>query len=137
MQKRISLVLLTLIAISVTLLLTECHVGKLTPILMGKKIWLNDDENLMKNEIRKIIPEGSSITEAQNILQLNGYQCGYFKESDAVDTIESNRTSKDADYLFCYLQISRLVCAQTYKPSIYYKDERVTQVDIKLGGWCL
>ena len=137
MQKSIKLLLLTLISISCTLFLAQCHFGKLSPILVGKKIWLNNDEDLMRKEIRKVIPEGSSIADSKGILQANGYECHYLKESDSANVFETNRASKDADYLFCYLEVSRLVCTQTYKPSIYYKNEIVTHTDIKLGGWCL
>ena len=137
MQKSIKIVVLTLISISATLFLAQCHFGKLSPVLVGKKIWLNNDEDLMKQEIRKVIPEGSSIAEAKNILQLNGYLCGYRDDSDAAEPLDTTRTSEDADYLLCYLEVSRFLCVQTYKPAVYYTNARVTRVDINLGGWCL
>jgi hypothetical protein len=136
-QKAVKFIILILISSPLALLLAQCHFGDLLPVLMSKKIWLNDDENLVKQRIRQVIPDGSSIAEAKNVLQLNGFKCGYHKDSEPVDTIETTRTSKDADYLFCYLEISRVVCARTYKPFIYYNNEIVTHVDIKLGGWCL
>jgi hypothetical protein len=105
--------------------------------VLGKKIWLNDDEKLFQQKIRHRVPVGISITEAKNLLQLNGFKCGYHKNSKPVDTIETDINIKDADYLFCYLEVSRLVCARTYKPFIYYKNEIVTNVNAAIGGWCL
>lgn len=126
-----------LIATPLALLLAQCGVGSLFPLLVGKKIWLSNDEDVLKQEIGHHIHTGSSIAEAKNVLHLNGFRCGYQKSSEPVDSIETNRSSKDADYLFCYLEISQLVCAKTYKPVIYYKNETVTNIDAAVGGWCL
>jgi len=126
-----------LIATPLALLLAQCSAGSLFPVLVGKKIWLSNDEDVLKQGIRHHIRVGSSIAEAKNILHLNGFSCGYQKKSEPVVSIETNRSSKDGDYLFCYLEVSQLVCAKTYKSMIYYKNETVTNIDAAIGGWCL
>lgn len=90
--------------------------------------------DVITQEVRRHISSGSSIEEARNLLRLNGFKCGYHKTSEPVDTVETSRTSQDGDHLFCYLKISRLIYAETYQPSIQYKDGRVTDVNAYVGG---
>jgi hypothetical protein len=138
MKRLKTLIIAVLIGSSLVLLIAQCIVGNLQLAIIGKKIWLNDDNSLLRQEVRHHIPIGSSITDANSLLILNGFKCRYTKNSDSPsDDWNTIRTSKDGDYLFCYLEVSRLVCATTYKPFIYYKNEIVTNVDTAVGGWCL
>lgn len=128
----------TIIAASIALLLAQCSVGNLLPAIVGKKIWLSDDESTLKQEVRRRIPVGSSISDAKFSLQLNGFECSYQKDSDSGASIETKRTtSKEADYLYCDAESHRLICIRTYTSFVRYKNETVTNVDAAIGGWCL
>ncbi len=136
-KQNLKVITLSLTITPLVLLFAQCTIGNPLPLLAGKKIWLNDNKDRLTQEVRRHVAVGSSIGEAKDLLQFNGFQCSYHKTSEDVTVIETNRTSKDGDYLFCFLEKSGLVCATTYKPFIYYKNDSVTSVDAAIGGWCL
>jgi hypothetical protein len=72
MSKPGKFVIPILVATPLLLLLAQCSYGDLRPILIGKKIWIEDDNAPLQQSIRGKIPVGSSITEARNILEVNG-----------------------------------------------------------------
>jgi hypothetical protein len=131
MSKPGKFVIPMLVATPLLLLLAQCSYGDLRPILIGKKIWLRDENAPLEQAIRGQIPVGSSIAEARKILELNGYVCADRKNSSFANTNEV------ADYLGCQLQASRLVCVRTNNAAIYYKSEVVTEIATSIGGWCL
>jgi hypothetical protein len=93
MSKPGKFVIPLLVATPLILLLAQCSYGDLRPILIGKKIWLENENAPLEQSIRGQIPVGSSITEARKILELNGYVCVDRKNSSFVNT------NKVADYL--------------------------------------
>jgi hypothetical protein len=139
MTQRLKKLILPSIIISLILLfVAQCSVGRLPPVLIGKKVWLIHDQNFLREEIRRLIPVGSSITDAKWLFEFNGFECVYTKDSELPSfKRDKQRSSKDGDYLFCYLEVSMLVCAETFKPFVYYKNEIVTDVDAAVGEWCL
>jgi hypothetical protein len=77
MPKLKKFVIPLLISTPLVWLLAQCSVGSLLPIAVGKKIWLNRNSAILNNEIRQIIPIGSSIASAKQLLEFNGFQCVY------------------------------------------------------------
>lgn len=137
MQKLRKFITPILIATPLVWLLAQCSIGNPLPIVIGKKIWLHRDSNVLKNEVRHIIPVGSSITSAKWLLEFNGFQCRYGKKSEPETRWEIERTSKDGDHLSCERTQSYLVCALTHATTVRYIKDEVTSVYASTGGYCL
>jgi hypothetical protein len=128
MSKPGKLVIPMLVATPLLLLLAQCRYGDLRPILIGRKIWLGGDNIPFQQEVRRQIPIGSSITEARNILELNGFRCAEAKRGESS---KSNKTNGATEALLrCQLTVSHLpLFITTYSSSIDYKNGIVTEVD--------
>jgi hypothetical protein len=138
MSKSQKFIIPILVATPLLLLLAQCSYGDLRPILIGKKIWLEDDNAPLEQAIRGLIPVGSSITEARNILELNGYVCENPKEAEPGELSKITEIRENANYLlFCQVEGSRFICVRTNKSFVYYKHQTVTKIDAGIGGWCL
>lgn len=127
----------TLVISPLLLMLSYLAFGNPVPMLIGKKIWLSDQLDRLKAAVLQVIPVGSSVINAKAILEFNGFECVYTKDSDSSDDWDKNRTSKDGDLLFCIKTRSLVVCARTYKPLIHYKNDVTTHVEAFVGGYCL
>jgi hypothetical protein len=134
MSKPGKFVIPMLVATPLLLLLAQCSYGDLRPIPIGKKIWLKGDEVLLKQEIRRQILIGSSIADARNILELNGFTCAAAKEANRGESSNTNKTHEEADDLLrCQLSVSQFLFLTTYSSSIHSKNGIVTEVDASLG----
>ncbi|MGG6266978.1 hypothetical protein ACQ4M3_30825 [Leptolyngbya sp. AN03gr2] len=135
-EQKLRFITLSLTIASLVFLLAQCSIGNPLPVLVGKKIWLGGGENRLKKELRQHISVGSSIGDAKNLLQFNGFRCSYHGTPEQATPI--NPLIKERDYLFCYIETPDLfICSKSYKPFIYYRDNKVTNVDAAIGGWCL
>lgn len=99
------------------------------PAIIGKKIWLTTDSTdsiALRDEVRRVIPIGSSITNAKWLLEINGFRCKYRQSSDPTD-----------GYLACDQTQSYLVCAITYRTAVMYLKNVVIRVEASTGSYCL
>jgi hypothetical protein len=131
MSKPGKFVIPMLVATPLLLLLAQCSYGDLRPIFIGKKIWLRGDKIGFQQEIRRQIPIGSSITEARNTLELNGFTCAAAKEAKRGESSKNNKTHGATEALLrCQFTVSHLpLFITTYSSSIDYKNGIVTEVD--------
>lgn len=137
MQKPRKLIQSILITIPLIFLLSQCSIGNLLPILIGRKIWLSNISIDLKNEIRRNVKAKSSITDAKWILEFNGFKCSFKKDSESANAWNVKERSKDGDYLLCSQMQSYIICAKTYTVAIYYIKGEVTDVDAATGEYCL
>lgn len=136
MQKLKKFIRPVLIASPLVLLLVQCSVGSLAPIMVGKKIWASGDSNTLKNEVRRKVLVGSSITDAEQILAFNGFKCEYKKDSDTPNVWNIREKSKDGDYLLYDRSQSYIVCSETYITAIYYIKDKITDLDALAVSQC-
>ena len=135
MQKRKKFVIRILIVSPLVLLLAQCSIGNVLPVMIGKKIWLVNDPGTLREEVRRNVLVGSSITNAKWILELNGFECSYTKEP--IDVWDIKRTSKDEYYLSCGQSQSYIVCNITYVSTVRYINDKVTSVEASTSSYCL
>lgn len=129
-----------LIATPLVWLLAQCSVGNLLSIAIGKKIWLSNDSSDstdLRNQVRQMLPIGSSITDAKWLLELNGFECEYMKSSTSASVWDTKKTSKDGDVLSCGCRQTYIVCVINHGVGVHYINDKVTSADASIGSYCL
>ncbi|MBW4578933.1 MAG: hypothetical protein KME42_05070 [Tildeniella nuda ZEHNDER 1965/U140] len=134
--KKFSLVFITAL---IALLLVQCHVGSLSPITVGKKVWLKNPAAAWEKEVRHHISVGSSIASARELLEFNGFECAYVKDNDETENRwNPSRASGEGDYLSCSEEKSPwLACTESYQAYVRYVREKATEINAYVGQWCL
>jgi hypothetical protein len=130
------------IVITLAWLLAQFSIGNLLPIAVGKKIWLSNDENILKQNVSNHIAAESSVADAKGLLELNGFECIYGMGTNlepengwGADELDKNRLLKDGEYLICYLEVSRLLYGEKYRLAIRYKNKAVVNVNARIEKW--
>jgi hypothetical protein len=140
MQKTSKIIISIVIALA--WLLAQFSIGNLLPIVVGKKIWLSNDENTLKQNVGNHIAAGSSVADAKGLLEVNGFECIYGMQTNldpengwGLGELDKYRLSKDGEYLICYLGVSRLLYGKKYRLAIPYKHEAIIDVNARIEKW--
>lgn len=119
--------------ISINLLFAQSATG-------GIKIKFHDNPDVMEQEILKVIPLGTSITEAKKIMEKNGFICELVENGAFSDIRHDSNTPgrirqkiyKNIDFLYC--DISKgFVVARRWQASLVYEDNQVKQIGVSTG----
>jgi hypothetical protein len=103
-------------AVIVVVLFLGCQGPQPAPI-----VTLTDESATTKLEVLRHIPVGTSIADAQSIMEASGCDC--MKDS-----------SEHGNYLYCYNEKSvKLTYGRIWKIFLYHKDGLVTDVSVTTG----
>ena len=113
MQRRILLA-------SLLMSLYGCQ-GRPTMKPQPTNLTLAEDEAVVRQEILKLIPVGSSVAVAENVMAQNGFEC-------------SMQRDKDGHYLYCDRKKSKDAFVGTrWQVLLHYADDSVTDVSVSVG----
>jgi hypothetical protein len=112
-----------------------------------KKIKMHKNPKAMKQEIAKLIAIGSSIAEAQRIMEANKFGCELRKGGGITTGTEDkpDREYKNIDFLYCgtirhalagFLDPRRLTCMRMWNLAIVEKDGVVSDILVYVGWYC-
>ncbi|MDY6785132.1 MAG: hypothetical protein SW833_21745 [Cyanobacteriota bacterium] len=94
----------------------------------------------MEQEIQRFIPLGSSVTEAREIMESNGFECDYIedrrftRERGSPDSPGTGRTIiyESIDYLYCDISKGFIV-SRRWQVAIIHEDRQVTLIAVSTG----
>lgn len=106
-------------------------------LAMTPKFKFHEEPDLMEQEIMRVIPLGSSISEAKKIMEGNGFKCEYVEKGSFVrERDDSNapgrvrQTSYEGiDYLYCD-QSRGFIVSRRWQAAIVHEDSKVTVVAV-------
>ncbi|NES73130.1 MAG: hypothetical protein F6K24_52030, partial [Okeania sp. SIO2D1] len=75
----------------------------------GGKFQFDDDPDVMEQEILRLIPLGSSIEKAKEIMENNGFQCEYF-ENDSFVRVRDDPNGRPRVRQTLYENVCHLYC---------------------------
>ncbi|MDY6785130.1 MAG: hypothetical protein SW833_21735 [Cyanobacteriota bacterium] len=94
----------------------------------------------MEQEIQRFIPLGSLVTEAQKIMESNGFVCEYAENSTFIrgrhDPSAPGRIRQTiyegVDYLYCDISKGFIVFRR-WQATLVHEDSRVTLISVSTG----
>ncbi len=101
-----------------------------------EEIQLYNDDHLMRQEILRKIPQGSSIKQAQVIMEKNGFACSGIKNgSFAESTSEKGnyKYHKGINFLSCEKKKSGFLSNRRWQIAIVDKNNRVSEVLVSVN----
>ena len=112
-----------------------------------KKIKMHKNPEAIKQEIAKLIPIGSSIAEAERIMEANKFGCELTKGGSFTTGTEDkpDREYQNIDFLSCgriryalagFLDPRRLTCMRMWAIAIVQKDGVVSDILVYVGWYC-
>jgi hypothetical protein len=96
----------------------------------------------MKQELLKSIPIGSSLTDAQKLMDANGFRCskqeqGSFLELDT-ENMESGILHNNIKYLYCDKELSaESFCSRRWQIALVFDGNAVSDIIVSIGKSCL
>jgi hypothetical protein len=104
-----------------------------------ERINLSSDIRRTKEEIIKLIPVGSSIKSAQEVMQKNGFNCQMMLNRPFAEMDESgtNNIYRKIDFLYCDRQGFGIVCRPRWQVAIVQNNAVVKDVFVSYGRVCL
>jgi hypothetical protein len=123
-----------------TLLLTIFFAFSLIICQAEQKIKMRKKQQAMKQEVAKYIPIGSSIEDAQRILEANGFKCMLreqrsFAEMNYGELVERQ---ENMDFLWCDKEKgSWLFCDRRWQVAIVHKNGIVSDIFVSIGLICM
>lgn len=125
-----------LVVIVCIFLIACCWVGNIFPLLLGEKIWLYKNPDVMEKEILHRLPVGSSVDKAKAIMKRNGFKCEdiqngvYYRYRDIKIDYSKGTKHSHVNFLDCEINKSSLINTQYWWTKIEYKNESVTRVSV-------
>src|SRR5436305_5123993 len=95
-----------------------------------KKIEMHNSPKAMQQELEKKIPIGSSIIDAQQILQANGFACSMKNQQSFIEVNDKNAVveHKNIDFLFCDKQDRLLINARFWQVAVVHQNNLVSAI---------
>ncbi len=100
-----------------------------------EKIKMLHSANAMKQELEKRIPVGSSITDAQRLLQANGFRCTIKQQQSFIelndDELSDNKSVVEhgnIDFLFCDKRDDLLTNTRFWQAAVVHKNGVVSEL---------
>jgi hypothetical protein len=96
----------------------------------------------MKQEILKSIPIGSSLTNAQKLMDANGFRCskqeqGNFLELDT-ENMDYGILHNNIKYLYCDKELSaESFCSRRWQIALVFDGNTVSDIIVSVGKSCL
>src|SRR5438128_277975 len=107
----------SVIFIILILIMTSLTFGQVQP----KKIKMHKNPNAMKREIAKQIPIGSSIEDAQRIMEANGFWCVWKRGGSFTEGTEEKPSVEHSDIDFLYCRKVKTLLTDLPKSLIYMR----------------
>jgi hypothetical protein len=85
------------------------------------------DEAAMKDALTKIVPAGTSITDAQERLQANGFACVYQWHAPLAG-------DQNVSYLYCHREEGTPIAQRSWQAAVMMKGVTVGDVRVKVGA---
>ncbi|MEH2191950.1 MAG: hypothetical protein V7K98_04705 [Nostoc sp.] len=133
LQKLLIIILVVLLCIS----LIVCYWGgNIFPLLLGEKIWLHKNPDVMEKEILYTLPVGSSVDKAKVIMKQNGFKCEevqngvYYRYRDIRIDYSKGTKHSHVNFLDCKINRPSLINTEYWWTQIEYKDESVTHISV-------
>jgi hypothetical protein len=124
----------TLLILSLIVLLSIIYSYK------SEKIRLSSNNRMVKREILKQISIGSPISDAQAIMQKNGFECSMRSDDSFIERNEVTIIAKyeGIDYLSCYKDgFAFPICEQRWQIALVQHNYAVTDILVAQGTSCL
>ena len=100
------------------------------------RIPLHENMKLLRQELMKVIPIGSRVTDAKKLMEQNGFKCKMKEKAAFVEYDERNNQilHENEDYLWCdkSRQVAELI-SRRWQVIITHKREVVTGVYVSSG----
>jgi hypothetical protein len=110
----------------IMLIVTTLTIGQTPP----GKMKLHNSAEAMRQEIERLIQIGKSVTDAQQILQVNGFECSMRKQNSFIE-MKEDRTiveHKNLDFLFCEKRIQLLTNTRVSQVAVIHKNNVVSDL---------
>jgi hypothetical protein len=104
-----------------------------------KQLKMHKNPNAMKQEIAKQIPIGSSIKDAQRVMEANGFKCELMERSAYTEKQddESVELHENVDFLWCDKETRAwLLCLRRWQVAIVHKDGIVSYISVAISLAC-
>jgi hypothetical protein len=123
------------LALSLVLLYLPINMSRL--FLMGNKIVLSEDPDVVERQILLMMPIDSSIDRAKQLMEKNGFSCKFTQNSEFIRMrIDKNapggtrhQVYEDVDYLYCNASQGFLV-QRRWQAAIFHAEKNVKSVAV-------
>jgi len=95
----------------------------------GMKIILNDNPYDLRESIIKIIPPGTGIEKAGDVMAINGFTCSVLRDSSFAG---SDRVYEHIDFLYCSIEKGFPV-SRRWQAAMVLKNSAVAEVYVSTG----
>lgn len=120
------------LALVFALPLLFCHVEE-------KKMKMHKKIGAMKQEIEKYIRIGSSIENAKQIMERNGFKCRFVERGSFAEMGDDERFVRrhdNADFLHCDKEKGGFICSRRWQVAIVHKDGIVSDIFVSISQTC-
>ena len=112
--------------ILIMLIVTTLTFGQTQP----KKLKMHNSAKAMRQEIEKLIPIGSNITDAQQLLQANGFVCSMRQQKSFIEMKEDKSVvaHNNLDFLFCDKRDQLLTNTRVWQVAVIHQSGLVSDL---------
>jgi hypothetical protein len=129
--------LILILVVLLFIFLIVCYwFDNIFPLLLGEKIWLHQNPDVMEKEILHRLPVGSSVDKAKAIMKQNGFECEdiqngvYYKYRNFRIDYSKGTKHSHVNFLDCRINKFSLINTEYWWTQIEYRDESVTHISV-------